>query len=106
MADALDPEPWYKAERDGSLEDYLKTRSTYVSLLFKGYDIFERLKELGVLKSGSGVRVMDSLWLDQCYIVTEDFKLEGLPGTFAGKPGRHNPKDILKENGAPWEFLE
>jgi len=102
MVDAFDPEPWYKAERDGPLEKYLQIHGNASPPLFKGCDLWERLKEIGAIEPGAGVRVMYSMGFDESYIVTIDFKLRGIQCVFAGKPGDHDPRKILTKKGAPW----
>ena len=96
--------PWYIPERDGALKDYIEKRDSSTPPLFNDPKYFEELKKLGLLKPGSGIRVMHSVGIDEPYLVNEDFKLEGFSaGMFKGKEGTHEPEDILKGQG--WEFL-
>jgi hypothetical protein len=96
----------YRPEEDGSIEEYLSRKPLTVPPLFKGYAFFEQLKKLGRLKPGSGIRLFHFYGPDESYIVTSNYKLEGLPGEFGGKEGVHEPKDIIKDDSPVWEFLE
>ncbi len=105
MPHALDTEPWYNPERDGNLDDYVAAHfSETAPPLFQGYSQYETLKDQEFLQPGvTGIRLMwGSMRIDESYIVTDDFKLKGLPGVFCGKGGVHDAKDILKNDGPPW----
>lgn len=92
----------YNPKIHGTLEDYVLHRQA--DPLFNNPKYFDELKEAGLLRPGSGIRVMHSMFgFDEAYWVNNDFRLEGIPGKFAGKPGIHEPEEILKDQN--WEFL-
>lgn len=107
MAIPFGGKPWYDPERDGSLNEYLNKHDGYISFpLFKGYEHYQLLWDEGYLEPYvSAIRVMWNIGRDdEHYLVKSELELEGLEGPrHAGKPGVHGVRDILTDNGPPWE---
>ena len=101
MKSPFDLEQWYKPERDGSLEDYLKTHDGISCFpLFKGIKIYEKLlKEGYLIPNYSTIRLMWNVGReDEHFLVLEDSKLEGLSlSAHSGREGIHDYKKILKK---------
>ena len=100
------PHPWYNPERDGSLAEYFMAHNGYsVSPLFVGYDWFKRLlKEGWIMPNISNIRIYRRFGFDEHYTVISEKEVEGIEIEFhGGKPGIHDPKNLLTEKGPSWE---
>jgi len=108
MSEEFDRGQGYVPKDINDLERYLEThtgRGASAFPVFRGFVPYEMLREAGHLEIGSGIRVSHCIFgFDESYCVVDDFKLKGLLGDFAGKPGIHEPKNILKKE--VWEFLK
>lgn len=91
----------YNEMRDGPLGEYLRTHDGYNAFpLFKGIDDFEMLRQQGWLEPRiSVIRLMYNVGRDDGhYVVTEDFKLEGLQANaHSGDEGIFEPAELLKD---------
>ncbi|MFH1506625.1 MAG: hypothetical protein ABIE94_06610 [archaeon] len=101
---------YYVPERDGPLQEYLKTHNGRSAFpLFKGYEMYETLRDEGYLAQHySIVRLMWNIGRDdEHFLVVDDFQLEGMvAAAHSGRDGVHDPKDILTDDGPPWEAFQ
>ena len=111
MPHPLDPEPWYKENRDGKLEEYIAERVKHdtfgVFPLFKGYTWYEKLWDLGyLLPDRSYVRLMWNIGRgDEHFVVLSREEIKGLhdvPG-HPGREGIHKVRKVLTNKSPVWE---
>jgi len=109
-------EEWFSLvqEEYGSVEDFVasRVRGGAEPLLF-GHPAFYYLLEKELLKEGDIIRTnLQGGGMDCHYKITSEETLEGIEaagGLYSGKPGIHNPKEILNvkdsDNGWTIDFF-
>ena len=92
----------YNPERDGSLEEYLRTHDGLSAFpLFHGYAQYKMLWDEGYLvPDWSVIRLMWNVGRgDEHFFVKGEFELVGVHDiqAHAGREGIHDPREILEE---------
>ncbi|MBI2578613.1 MAG: hypothetical protein HYW26_02785 [Candidatus Aenigmarchaeota archaeon] len=98
--------PFYKPERDGTIENYLKNRrETNLPFAFRGLEPYQQLWDKGYIAPGiASIRLVFShARSDEHYCVVSEQELEGveLP-VHSGKAGIHDPREILTGKDFSW----
>lgn len=106
MQNPFDSEGWYKPERDGSLEDYLKIHDGFFSFpLFKGVEIYERLFEMGFLSPNySIIKVICKNKEEEHFVVVKEGNVKSLEAEARLRVECiYEAKDILMSDDTIWE---
>lgn len=98
----------YRGRVDGDIREYLIRRHSdgAVAPSFVGYEPFEQLWEMGVVRPlATNIRLYLPGRDDEQYWVVDEDQVEGAQlSHHSGKPGLHNTKDLLSTTEAQyWE---